>query len=188
MLANSLCKCGIVLLLGCGPTSSVPFGHRWDLSRPILVQLQEDFPKATAFKSALESAISQTQGSIGVSNQVLTLFGTDGDISNKSNLCTDPSVRAYANLQDGRISIAICKTKAANTAYTPYEIQDTMRHEWGHTAANRADHLECLDSMGKPLGNIMGKDPSCHPGVDQYSVQDINYICSTGNTVGGSCS
>jgi len=160
-------------LLSCEKTPN------FDLSKPIFIVNQMTLPqdKQSLFLEAMKEAILHTKGIVSADKttlQKIILVNTDEED------CQNPEVRAFVHLPDNFI-IHLCTTFSITMPYTLPIAIDTMMHEWGHEVGNRSDHLPCESH------SIMTPTPFCHPGQKEYTQNDIEYLCNSGNTIHGIC-
>ncbi len=159
----------LLFFLGCSnPT--------WDLSKPIYVYTDTSTPHASLYQIGAQSSIKELGGSISfnyLENQRLVIH------QSSTGSCTNPIVEAYSELSGDDHHIAICESTRQGL-YSQADIDDIIMHEIGHIFASRSDHLDCASK------NVMAPDRKCHTHMP-YSKADIDYICSTRNTIDGKC-
>ncbi len=163
----------LFLLLSCAVTPN------WNLSQSILISITDPTLDQTMVNTATTMAIKNAKGIISTdpnTKQKLTLYTTD-----KDTCLTDSKAVAFADLNNGGKAIGLCKRQNITPIYTETQLEDILKHEFGHLLANRRDHLDCASK------SIMTAQGSCHQGVMTYTSLDVEYICSTKNTIGGIC-
>jgi len=175
----------------CSPTT------KWDLSKPITLKIDNNFPKSRdltqennkiLFATAFKEVISSLGGTVVEypTNQIFTLHTT-----NESN-CKNPDTLVYTpspNLGD----IYFCTTKTENSPYEHQQAWQAVAHELGHALSFRREHLggegKFVDYASCPSHDVMSNNIGCRKIADKfYTARDISYICSTGYTIGGKCS
>lgn len=163
------------------------FGPRWDLSKRIYITLSDHMPKPMLVRAATIQAIIQAGGTVTEdpkADQKIEIVDTD------DGPCPLPYKLAFTITPvDGVIHL--CRTNLINIPYTQNSLTDVLFHELGHELSNRGKHIGgedlVLNYVDCKSHAVMSSSTDCHPGVTAYTPEDIDYICSTGNTINGIC-
>lgn len=186
----------MLCVVGCGGGDPRVFGPRYNLSAPIYVELEDkltpdgrsSFPHPEEWRQALQNAVSLARGRTTQdrsAKQYITLYNTD------SGKCDNRNTFAFADdLTWNRI--AICHSLiVVNDAFFAASDRklDLMLHELGHILGGHGGHIggDDIPVDECPFKNIMAWNIRCHPGLSRYEGVDLDYVCSSGNTINGIC-
>lgn len=159
------------------------FGPRWHLDEAIYVTITDTMPKRDLVAAGIRNAISKMGGKLSpdpATEQQIHMLDTDGD------KCGERGVQAFTPLPVNG-SIYVCHSATVLASYTADQVLQIMMHELGHELSNRRDHLG--GDPAPPACNshtIMASNSICRTGVE-YTGEDLEYICSGRNVVGGRC-
>lgn len=175
----------VIVGVGCGgefARSAELIGPRWDLSKPIYVEVvlhdgMNNLPHAAENVAALKTAIQMAGGIVSEVpvDQVIYLDNSDAPPCTSSDT---NEVDAWVPLPLDR-AVTICHSNAVLSTFTQEQRIAIMLHELGHLFGNRGGHL--MDGV-----SIMNPTATDHVG-QSYTWADKEYLCSSGNTIHGVC-